>query len=102
MNKTIVKVECHINESGAVVPKSITWHDGRKWDIARVVHSCASYDGEFEGIRYTVLIGSAEKYLYRLGSQWYVDSGYELADKLGKDLYGELAGRKQLFQRFDL
>ena len=27
---------------------------------------------------------------------------YELADKLGKDLYGELAGRKQLFQRFDL
>ena len=76
MNKTIVKVECHINESGAVVPKSITWHDGRKWDIARVVHSCASYDGEFEGIRYTVLIGSAEKYLYRLGSQWYVDSGY--------------------------
>ena len=77
MNKTIVKVECHINESGAVVPKSITWHDGRKWDIARVVHSCASYDGEFEGIRYTVLIGSAEKYLYRLGSQWYVDSGYD-------------------------
>ena len=75
MKKTIVKVECGLNESGSVVPKSITWHDGRKWDIARVVHSCASDDGEFEGIRYTVLIGSAEKYLYRLGSQWYVDSG---------------------------
>ena len=27
---------------------------------------------------------------------------YELADKLGKDLYDELAGRKQLFKRFDL
>lgn len=27
---------------------------------------------------------------------------YELADKLRKDLYDELAGRKQLFQRFDL
>lgn len=27
---------------------------------------------------------------------------YELADKLRKDLYDELAGRKQLFKRFDL
>ena len=30
------------------------------------------------------------------------EKDYELADKLGKDLYGELAGRKQLFKRFDL
>ena len=28
---------------------------------------------EFEGIRYTIKIGSAEKYLYRDGLQWYVD-----------------------------
>ena len=75
MNKTIVKVETGLNANGLVVPVSITWHDGRKWQIARVIHSCASYIGEFEGIRYTVIIGSAEKYLYRLGSQWYVDSG---------------------------
>lgn len=27
---------------------------------------------------------------------------YELADKLRKDLYDELGGRKQLFKRFDL
>ena len=27
---------------------------------------------------------------------------YELADKLRKDLYDELAGRKQLFKRLDL
>ena len=75
MKKQIIQVECGLNASGAVVPKRVIWHDGRAWDIARVVHSCASYDGSFEGIRYTVLIGSAEKYLYRLGSQWYVDSG---------------------------
>ena len=75
MNKTFVEVDCHGREDGAVVPRSITWRDGRKWNIDRVVHSCASYIGEFEGIRYTIIIGSAEKYLYRLGSQWYVDSG---------------------------
>lgn len=27
---------------------------------------------EFEGIRYTILIGSAVKNIYRLGSSWYV------------------------------
>lgn len=75
MKKTFVEVDCHCREDGAVVPRSITWRDGRKWSIDRVVHSCASYNGEFEGIRYTIIIGSAEKYLYRLGSQWYVDSG---------------------------
>ena len=75
MNTTILKVDCAMNENGQVIPKRITWKDGRKWNIDRVVHSCASYDGEFEGIRYTVIIGSAEKYIYRLGSKWYVDSG---------------------------
>ena len=33
---------------------------------------CTSED-EYEGIRYTVLIGSAEKYLYRIGGKWYVE-----------------------------
>ena len=75
MKKTFVEVDCHCREDGAVVPKSITWRDGRKWDIERVVHTCSSCNGEFEGIRYTIIIGSAEKYLYRLGSQWYVNSG---------------------------
>lgn len=75
MKKTFVNVVSHLREDGAVVPKSITWRDGRKWNIDRVVHTCASYNGEFEGIRYTIIIGSAEKYLYRLGSTWYVDSG---------------------------
>lgn len=75
MKKTFVNVDCHLREDGAVVPKSITWRDGRNWKINRVVHSCASHSGEFEGIRYTIIIGSAEKYLYRLGSMWYVDSG---------------------------
>ena len=28
--------------------------------------------GEYEGIRYTVLIGSAEKYIYRVKNSWYV------------------------------
>lgn len=75
MHRNYVEVECLHLENGAVVPRSITWRDGRAWKITRVVHSCSSSDNEFEGIRYTVLIGRAEKYLYQLGSQWYVESG---------------------------
>lgn len=74
MNKTVVKVESETSENGIVIPKSITWVDGRKWQIDRVIHSCSSVDYEFEGIRYTVKIGSAEKYLYQFGDTWYVEA----------------------------
>ena len=30
-------------------------------------------DDEFEGVRYTVKIGRAVRYLYREGQRWYVD-----------------------------
>lgn len=75
MNRTYVRVECLHLEDGIAMPQKIIWMDGREWNITRVVYSCAASDGEFEGIRYTVLIGSAEKYLYQLGSRWYVESG---------------------------
>lgn len=40
MTKTIVKVECAMNKNGQVVPKRITWKDGRKWGIDRLWTSC--------------------------------------------------------------
>ena len=72
MNKVFVQVDSERLESGEVVPITISWQDGRIWNIDRVIHSCRSWDGEFEGIRYTVIIGSAEKYIYRAGHAWYV------------------------------
>ncbi len=73
MEKVYVKVDYQVLTGGAVRPTRIHWHDGRTWDIRKTLHSCTSED-EFEGIRYTVLIGSAEKYLYRVGDRWYVSS----------------------------
>ena len=72
MNKVYVQVDSERLESGEIVPLTISWQDGRIWNIDRVIHSCASPDGEYEGIRYTVFIGSAEKYIYRAGHAWYV------------------------------
>ena len=72
MKKVYVQVDSERLDSGEILPVRITWHDGRDCNIDRVIHSCASLDGEYEGIRYTVYIGSAEKYIYRAGHAWYV------------------------------
>ena len=72
MKKIYVQVDSKCLKNGETVPVSLSWEDGRFWNIDRVLHSCVSLDGEYEGIRYTVMIGSAEKYIYRAGHAWYV------------------------------
>ena len=72
MKKISVGVECSRREQGNLVPMSLRWADGRTWKIDRVLHTCVSHSGEFDGIRYTVLFGSEERYLYHTGSDWYV------------------------------
>ena len=65
MDRMFVAVRCECYEDGTVLPIGITWPDGRFWEITRTLHVSEAVDGEYEGIRYTVLIGSAEKYIYR-------------------------------------
>ena len=72
MDKVFVKVDYQVLAGGAIRPTRIHWHDGRIWNIDKTLHACTS-ECDFKGIRYTVLIGSAEKYIYRLGSKWYVE-----------------------------
>ena len=79
MKRTFIDVECLLLNDGTVIPQKLLWNDGRSWEITRVLHSCTSLDGEFEGIRYTVLIGNSEREIYLTGSRWYVDAGKEEA-----------------------
>ena len=72
MDKIYVKVRCSHLPDGTIHPESMEWMDGQVWEITRVLHAAVPADHEFEGIRYTVLIGSAEKYIYRIGTKWYV------------------------------
>ena len=72
MDKLFVNVRCDHHKDGTLRPRQITWTDGRTWNIRRPIHVAEPVENEFEGIRYTVLIGSAEKYIYRIGTQWYV------------------------------
>lgn len=72
MEKVYVSVESITYAAGSIVPLKIFWDDGRTWNIKRVIHMAEPVNNEFEGIRYTILIGSAVKNIYRLGSSWYV------------------------------
>ncbi len=67
-----MRVEVETLDCGMAVPKVVIWNDGRRFEISRVIYYSNSKSGEYEGIRYTVIIGSAEKYIYRVNHRWYV------------------------------
>lgn len=73
MQKVFVAVQCAVDPEGIIMPICIQWADGRCWNVKKVLHTCTASHNEFEGIRYTIMIGRAVKYLYRDGPQWYVD-----------------------------
>ena len=79
MNKVSVAVSCRIDTDGNVQPLCIKWKDGRQWEIERVLHTCRSPDQSFEGVRYTILIGGVEKYLYMAKTRYllYVHLKYK-------------------------
>lgn len=72
MEKVYVEVESRRYGKG-YKPLRIKWPDGRVWEIERTLYRCIPSNNEYEGIRYTVIIGSAEKYIYQDGSRWYVE-----------------------------
>ena len=59
MSRIYVNVRCDQQSDGTVTPKELIWPDGRSWEIRKTLHMAAPVEDEFEGIRYTVIIGSA-------------------------------------------
>ena len=57
--------------SGSRLPVSIVLPCGHFFRIDRVLHYAVSPD-EYEGLRFTVMIGGEEKYIYRSGDSWYI------------------------------
>ena len=72
MRRIYVTVDCRQYKSGAIKPLKIHWHDGRTWEVTKLLHAAYPTDDEFKGVRYTVLIGETEKNLYRYNDLWYV------------------------------
>ncbi|MFI3238876.1 MAG: hypothetical protein R3Y47_12765 [Lachnospiraceae bacterium] len=75
MRKVYVDVVLINDKQGELRPLSITWEDGRVYEIDRIKHKCraASLKVGGCGMRYTVVICGKESYLFHEEDKWFVE-----------------------------
>ena len=63
--KVYVAVKADFNEDGIMLPREITWEDGTKYAIDRVldIRQAAAMKAGGQGDRYTVRINGSQSYL---------------------------------------
>ncbi len=78
--KVYVPVEVAFREDGKMIPHVITWEDGTKYEIDRVidVRQAAAQKAGGQGDRYTIRIGGKESYLF------FERSANQSGDKIGR------------------
>ncbi len=84
MDKVYVAVRADFRDDGVMLPREITWEDGRRYEIDRVtdIRQAPSLKSGGQGDRYTVMIKGHQIYLFfersaditgnNLG-RWYVE-----------------------------
>ena len=74
-NKVYVSVEARFDPEGHIIPTTITWEDGHRYAIDRIVdvRRAASLKAGGAGIRYTVRIGRQETFLFLEEHRWFVE-----------------------------
>lgn len=73
--KTYVEVTARFDSSGGVIPLSITWTDGRTFEIDRVldIRKAASLKVGGLGTRYLCEISGSKTFLWFEGPAWFVE-----------------------------
>ncbi len=73
--KVSVEVIVHFDVIGKMTPMSITWEDGRKYEIDKILdkRQAASLKAGGQGIRYTCRICNKETYLFYENPNWFVE-----------------------------
>ena len=74
-SKTYIGVTSYTDPEGKIVPLSITWEDGRTFEVDRVtdIRRAASRAGG-AGVRFTCLFSGRERYLFLEDSgRWFIE-----------------------------
>lgn len=73
--KVYVRVNADFTEDGELRPRTITWTDGRRFEIMRVLFKVRAASTKVGGcgIRYTVVIEGKERFLFREEDRWFVE-----------------------------
>ncbi len=76
MAKTFIEVIAQHSPKGEIKPLSITWSDGRKYSVDKVLDTrmAASIKVGGQGMRYTCRIHGKEVYLFCDTGQWFIES----------------------------
>ena len=74
--KRYVMVCSRTDELGRVLPQRVIWGDGVSYEIDRILDAerCASRKVGGTGMRYHVVIGGQETYLYYENPRWFVEA----------------------------
>lgn len=73
--KVYVDVDAHFSKDGVLMPVALTWEDGRRYEIDRVlrVEKCASRKAGGAGIRYTCRVNGRQSHLFFEEDRWFVE-----------------------------
>jgi len=74
--KVYVPVTLKVGSDGFMRPLSITWEDGKVYEVTQIrdVRRAASLKAGGVGIRYTCVIGKQETYLFQEENRWFVEA----------------------------
>lgn len=75
MGKVFVEVVAKFTKDGRKIPLTITWEDGRRFDIDKVTDTrrAASLKAGGQGVRYSCCINGRETYLWLEEDKWFVE-----------------------------
>lgn len=75
MGKVFVEVIAKFTKDGRKIPLTITWEDGRRFDIDKVTDTrrAASLKAGGQGMRYRCRINGRETYLWLEEDKWFVE-----------------------------
>ncbi len=74
-SKVYLTVLAEHRRDGTVLPRTLYWADGRRYEIDRVkdARPCAAPNVGGHGIRYTAVISGQERHLFREGDRWFIE-----------------------------
>ena len=91
--KVYVSVVVDFSSEGVMLPRTIVWEDGKKYDVDRVIDIRPAYAAKArgQGDRYTIKVNGERTYLYFVRStnlsgnvigRWFVERKVPLKDVL--------------------
>jgi len=74
--KVFVEVCADFQQDGRIMPRSLVWEDGKRYEIDRIIDICPapSLKAGGQGLRYTCEVKGTPTYMFFESGRWFVES----------------------------